>query len=197
MKARFGNRKQSCVAALLPLVMAFVMCTPSAKQDACVVERIDSVTCRYVTATGRGTLCLRTTSDSTYEIQHEQNGTVLSSWRLDHDVYRFDCGDLTGDSIPEIIVGTIKPTHYHAESDKRLFVYHLYKGRHVRPLWLGSRVGDMLIDFRVERDSIPCGIHTWERTEGGDTIQRFYRLKGFGLKFQCDYQTCITHQKDY
>ena len=123
------------------------------------------------------------TSPSTSRIEHVRGNSIVSSWTLNYPVYRFTCGDVTGDSIPEIIVGPVKATRYRREKDKRLFIFHLYKGTHIRPLWLGSRVGCPLIDFKVETDTTPNTIHTWERKANGDTIEVLYRQHGFGLKF--------------
>ena len=145
--------------------------------------QIDSVTCQYRCAMGEGILRLVSVTDSTNRIEHLKGDSVVDSWALDYPVYRFTCGDMTGDSIPEVLVGTIKATRYHPEKDKRLFIFHLYKGQFIRPLWLGSRVGCPLIDFKVETDSMPNLVHTWERKENGDTIEVLYQLKGFGLKY--------------
>ena len=49
--------------------------------------------------------------DSLY-ILHHLIDVGQSSWELPYPVYRFDCGDLTGDSCPEIAVGVIKATRY-------------------------------------------------------------------------------------
>ena len=147
------------------------------------VVQVDSVTCRYSSAIGEGVLRLVAVTDSTNRIEHLKGDSVVDTWKLDYPVYRFTCGDMTGDSIPEVLVGTIKATRYRPEKDKRLFIFHLYKGQFIRPLWLGSRVGCPLIDFKVETDSMPNLVHTWERKDNGDTIEALYQLKGFGLKF--------------
>ena len=145
--------------------------------------QIDSVTCQYRCAMGEGVLRLVSVTDSTNRIEHVKGDSVVDTWKLDYPVYRFTCGDMTGDSIPEVLVGTIKATRYRPEKDKRLFIFHLYKGRFIRPLWLGSRVGCPLIDFKVETDTVPNLVHTWERKDG-DTIEVLYQLKGFGLKYK-------------
>ena len=147
------------------------------------VVQEDSVTCRYSSTIGEGVLRLVAVTDSTNRIEHLKGDSVVDTWKLDYPVYRFTCGDMTGDSIPEVLVGTIKATRYRPEKDKRLFIFHLYKGQFIRPLWLGSRVGCPLIDFKVETDSMPNLVHTWERKDNGDTIEALYQLKGFGLKF--------------
>ena len=145
--------------------------------------QVDSVTFRYSSSIGEGVLRLVAVTDSTNRIEHVKGDSVVDTWKLDYPVYRFTCGDMTGDSIPEVLVGTIKTTRYRPEKDKRLFIFHLYKGRFIRPLWLGSRVGCPLIDFKVETDTVPNLVHTWERKGNGDTIEVLYQLKGFGLKF--------------
>ena len=147
------------------------------------VVQVDSVTCRYSSAIGEGVLRLVSVTDFTNRIEHLKGDSVVDAWALDYPVYRFTCGDMTGDSIPEVLVGTIKATRYRPEKDKRLFIFHLHKGRFIRPLWLGSRVGCPLIDFKVETDTVPNLVHTWERKDNGDTIEVLYRLKGFGLKY--------------
>ena len=147
------------------------------------VVQVDSVTCRYSSAIGEGVLRLVSVTDFTNRIEHLKGDSVVDAWALDYPVYRFTCGDMTGDSIPEVLVGTIKATRYRPEKDKRLFIFHLHKGRFIRPLWLGSRVGCPLIDFKVKTDTLPNLVHTWERRDNGDTIEVLYRLKGFGLKY--------------
>ena len=157
-------------------------CKQETKQEYSLVQE-DSITCRYHSAKGEGILRLVSVTDSTNRIEHVKGDSIVDSWALDYPVYRFTCGDVTGDSLPEILVGTIKATRYRPEKDKRLFIFHLHKGRFIRPLWLGSRVGCPLIDFKVETDSTPNLVHTWERKENGDTIEVLYQQKGFGLKY--------------
>lgn len=155
------------------------------------VVHVDSVTCRYRCAMGEGVLRLVSVTDSTNRIEHLRGDSVVDAWVLDYPVYRFTCGDVTGDSIPEILVGTIKSTRYRPEKDRRLFIFHLYKERFIRPLWLGSRVGCPLIDFRLETDTVPNLVHTWERGSDGDTIEVLYRQKGFGLKYVANVSKTI------
>lgn len=128
-------------------------------------------------------IMLETVNDSTWEVQHFIGDSLTDVWTLRDSVYQFDCGDLTGDGLPEILVGVIKATRYRPELDKRLFIFKLFKGKKIRPLWLGSRVGLPLIDFKVERDSVPAMVHTWERDTDGTTVEVIYRQQGFGLKY--------------
>ena len=49
-------------------------------------------------------------SDSLYVIHLNTDQPSHSVWKLPYPVYQFDYGDVTGDGMPEIIVGVIKPT---------------------------------------------------------------------------------------
>ena len=109
-------------------------------------------------------------------MRHTEMGKPFSKWELPHPVYRFDCDYLTDNSIPEITIGVIKSTRYFSRSEKRLFLFKLYKGRHIRPLWMGSRVARPQEDFRIIRDSIPAHILTTEKTEWAKGIPVFYSL---------------------
>ncbi len=134
-------------------------------------------------------ICIECVDDSMYILHHKKDGQELSSWELPYPVYRFCCGNLAGDSLPEIAVGVIKPTRYFPVPDKRLFIFKLYKGRLIRPLWLGSRVGFPIEDFCMElpssADSIGfMRIHTMERKHDGSIVEALYKYGGFGLKFE-------------
>lgn len=124
--------------------------------------------------------------DSLYVLRHAIGGTTVSEWELPYPVYRFECGDLTGDGRPEIAVGVIKPTRHFPHPERRLFLFKLYKGKLIRPLWLGSRVARPLVDFRLVRDSVPARILTTERRPDGTLVQGLYRQQGFGLVFEHD-----------
>lgn len=130
-----------------------------------------------------GVVRLDRVHDSLSFIRYECQGKELSSWRLPYPVYRFDWGDVNADGVPEIAVGVIKPTRFFPTPDKRLFLFKLYQGKHIRPLWLGSHVAYRLEDFRIERDSVPALIFTTERMAADSIIHAVYRQQGFGIKF--------------
>lgn len=121
-------------------------------------------------------------NDSLHMLFLDVNGQTCDSMELPYPVYRFDCGDLTGDGVPEICIGVVKPTRYWPMG-RRLFIYHLFCGRYIRPLWMGSRVGRPLLDFTVCRDSVPACIHTEECGPDSTIIRNEYILQGFGLQF--------------
>lgn len=133
---------------------------------------------------GRYQLSIEQITDSFSVVRLFVDDELMDTLSLPYPVYRFDYGDLTGNGIPEVTVGVIKPTKYWKEPAKRLFIYHLYHGRYIRPLWLGSRVGSPLVDFEVCRDSFPAVIHTTEMRADSSTFRAEYRLQGFGLKYK-------------
>ena len=121
--------------------------------------------------------------DSLSVVRHERGDKELSSWELPYPVYRFDYGDVNGDGIPEIAIGVVKGTRFFPEPAKRLFLFKLYEGRLIRPLWLGSRVANELVDFCIVRDSVPALIQTVERLPNDSIVYAVYRQQGFGIKF--------------
>ena len=134
----------------------------------------------------RGEIRLERVNDSLCVLHHSIGGKAVSEWELPYPVYRMECGDLTGDGVPEIAVGVIKPTRYFPRPERRIFLFKLYKGRLIRPLWLGSRVARPLVDFHLVRDSVPARILTTERHSDGTLVQALYRQQGFGLVFERD-----------
>lgn len=128
-------------------------------------------------------ISLQKLSDSLYVIKSKINGKLVSSWQLEYPVFHFECGDINGDGVQEIAVGVIKKTRYWHETGKRIFLFKLFQGQLIRPLWLGSRVGYPLVSFHLERDSVPMMIHTVELKTDSTLTEALYRNKGFGLKF--------------
>lgn len=144
-------------------------------------------TCRE----GAWRISLEQRTDSLHALLLYVEGELTDSFRLPWPVYRLECGDLTGDGIPEVCVGVVKPTRYHPREERRLFIFHLFEGRYIRPLWLGSRVGNTLLDFQVCRDSTPACIHTTEYLGDVKGIRREYFHRGFGLQYRKDLTDTI------
>lgn len=86
-----------------------------------------------------GNFTLTKTNDSLY---------YLNDWKLPYPVYRFDIGDVDGDGKEDAMVGVIKSTRFYPEKARRIFIFKLVDGKKVRPLWLGSKLGGVLQDFR-------------------------------------------------
>ncbi len=135
----------------------------------------------YIRSDGKAaTIRLVCHEDSTCSIEYLVEGQHLSEWQLKHPVFRFCCGDITGDSIPEIAVGVVKATRYSPEERNRLFLFKLFDEELIRPLWLSSRLSHRLIDFTLEPEGT---VATEEQQPDGTMTRVRYRIGGFGLKF--------------
>ena len=75
---------------------------------------------------------------------------AVARWRLDYPVYRLATGDVDGDGKDEALVGVIKPTRFYPQPARRLFLFKQVNGK-IRPMWMGSRLGGILCDFRFVR----------------------------------------------
>lgn len=122
-------------------------------------------------------------SDSLFRLKLKINDSLNSTWPLKYPVYKFDYGDVTGNGIDAIAIGVIKPTRFDQKLDKRLFLFKITDDYYIRPLWLGSRVGQPLEDFRIIREHNPALIRTIERELGGTYLVAEYKWRGFGLEF--------------
>ncbi len=103
-----------------------------------------------------------------------------SGWPLPFPVYRFETADVNGDGSTDAIVGVIKSTRYDPVVRRRVFVFKNYRG-HVRPLWLGSRLGQPVVDFRfMARDGV---LRVLETERSGLFLVAEYRWRAFGMEF--------------
>jgi hypothetical protein len=119
------------------------------------------------------------------------NSLILgnSEWPLPYPVYQFQMGDVDGDGRNEALVGVIKKTRFHQEKAtdgrseqqmrRRLFVFKDYHGL-VRPLWLGSRLGGVLENFRFA-DGL---VRTLEVTGPNRYSVGHYRWRHFGFSIE-------------
>ena len=112
-------------------------------------------------------------------------GSEQDRWPLPYPVYQFQTGDVDGNGTVDALVGVIKKTRFHREVGRRLFILKNYHG-HVRPLWMGSKLGGILQDFRYVE---PTGtdkagiIRALETTADGQYVVSDYRWDDFGLSF--------------
>lgn len=139
---------------------------------------------------------LKRVNDTLNFICYSKNDEIVTSKKLPWPVYRFTYGDLDGDSVPEVVVGVIKETFYWKQKDKRIFIYQLYNGQHIVPLWLGSHVASELIDFDIDRTTQPAMVHTIEKHKDSSLYEAEYYLSSFGLKFK-RYIFEHTNKKHY
>jgi hypothetical protein len=105
-----------------------------------------------------------------------------NSWPLKYDVFNIDTGDINNDNSTDILVGVIKSTRFDPVSRKRLFIFKLFEG-YIRPLWLGSRVSQPLVDFKFINDYPEGKIRTIESEKDGSCLVAEYHWIGFGLGF--------------
>ena len=85
-----------------------------------------------------------------FTLRHEHDSLYwLCDWRLPYPVYQFQTGDVDGDGQADAMVGVIKATRFYPEKARRLFIFKRVKDK-ARPLWLGSKLGGILEDFRFK-----------------------------------------------
>ena len=146
---------------------------------------------------------LRKENDSLYWLG-VKGGSKSDEWRLAHPVYQFQTGDIDGDGSEDAIVGVIKKTRYYPMG-RRLFIFKQIDGsarKLVRPMWLGSKLGGILEDFRfvepAESDSMGR-IRALESTTDSLYVVSDYKWSGFGMKFErfiikgVDKETALRH----
>ena len=91
--------------------------------------------------------------------------STTNRWALRYPVYRLETGDVDGDGRTEALVGVIKSTRN-------------YKNR-VRAMWMGSKLGGILQDFRF----VNGVVRSLETTSSGQYVVAEYRWQGFGFEF--------------
>ncbi|MBR1389772.1 MAG: hypothetical protein IJ569_09145 [Prevotella sp.] len=102
----------------------------------------------------------------------------LGDWRLPYPVYQFQTGDVDGDGSTDAMVGVVKGTRYYPEKGRRLFIFKQVNGK-TRPLWLGSKLGGILQDFRFTDGRI----RSLEKTTDSLYVVADYKWGGFGMAF--------------
>ena len=102
----------------------------------------------------------------------------LNGWKLPYPVYQYQTGDVDGDGREDAIVGVIKGTRFYPEKARRIFMFKLVNGK-ARPLWLGSKLGGMLEDFKY----VDGKIRALEKAGNGLYVVSDYKWGGFGMAF--------------
>lgn len=133
----------------------------------------------------------------TFELRKENDSLYwLGDWRLAYPVYQFQTGDVNGDGSEDIMVGVIKKTRFYPMG-RRLFIFKQIDGtnkkgeacKKVRPLWLGSKLGGILEDFRFVAPTDDANgdnmgrIRALESTTDSLYVVSDYKWGGFGMKF--------------
>ena len=115
----------------------------------------------------------------------------LNDWRLPYPVYRYETGDVDGDGQPEALVGVVKTTRFFNELGHRLFIFKMVNGK-ARPMWMGSKLGGILVDFRIittppstgAQPFSPASVRSLELTADGQYVVAEYKWDDFGMVFQ-------------
>lgn len=102
----------------------------------------------------------------------------LNDWRLPYPVYQFQTGDVDGDGKEDAMVGVIKSTRFYPEKGRRLFIFKQVNKK-ARPLWMGSKLGGILEDFRF----IDGKIRALESTTDSLYVVSDYKWSSFGMTF--------------
>ena len=102
----------------------------------------------------------------------------MNDWKLPYPVYQFQTGDVDGDGSIDAMVGVIKSTRFYPEKARRIFIFKEVHKK-VRPMWLGSKLGGILEDFRF----IDGKIRALESTTDSLYVVSDYVWGGFGMKF--------------
>ena len=76
------------------------------------------------------------------------------------------------------MVGVIKSTRFYPEKGRRLFIFKQVNGK-ARPLWLGSKLGGILQDFRF----VDGKIRALETTTDSLYVVSEYHWGSFGMTF--------------
>jgi hypothetical protein len=125
-------------------------------------------------------LAATTATAQTLELRREHDSLYwVNDWRLPYPVYQFQTGDVDGDGREDAMVGVVKGTRFYPEPARRLFIFKAVNGK-ARPLWLGSKLGGTLQDFRF-RDG---RIRALETTDDSLWVVSDYRWGGFGMAFE-------------
>ncbi|MGP1492221.1 MAG: hypothetical protein ACTTJJ_02310 [Prevotella fusca] len=127
-------------------------------------------------------LCLiPATEVETAKTGHSRKGKgmmAIAKWKLPYPVYQLATGDVNGDGKEEALVGVIKPTRFYPQPARRLFIFKQVNGK-IRPMWMGSRVGGILCDFRF----IKPYVRTLQATTDEKYVVADYIWDDFGLSF--------------
>lgn len=97
-------------------------------------------------------------------------------WALKFPVYQFCTGDVDGDGVVDAMVGVVKATRFDPQVARRLFIFKNYKGR-IRALWMGSRLGGILENFRF----VDGKVYTLQSTNDGKYVVLRHQWRKFGL----------------
>lgn len=124
-----------------------------------------------------------------------ESDTLRDEWPLPYPIYRFCTGDIDGDGSEDALVGVVKATRFYPEEGRRLFIFKNYHG-HIRPLWMGSKLGGELEDFRfIVNEEGQGRVRSLETTADHRYVVADYRWRGFGLAFDRFLLTNVSREE--
>ena len=103
-------------------------------------------------------------------------------WKLSYPVYRFYVGDIDENGKNDALIGVVKKTRFDSVFGKRVFIFKNYKEL-IRPLWLGSKFGQPLVDFSYVETRKGARIRTIEKEKNGNFLVAEYKWRKFGVEF--------------
>lgn len=121
-------------------------------------------------------------TDSTSRLVHVNKEGDSAFWPLPYPVYHAEVSDIDGNGTKEILVGVIKSTRFDTIKAKRVFVFKIIDD-HIRPLWLGSRLGMPIEDFTIHKVDSTNRLFTIEHEPSKDFAVGEYEWDRFGFKF--------------
>ena len=116
----------------------------------------------------------------------------INDFRLPYPVYQFQTGDVDGNGSIDAMVGVIKTTRFYKDKSRRVFIFKQINKK-ARPMWMGSKLGGILEDFRFTEGKI----RALESTTDSLYVVSEYKWSGFGMTFDrhiikgTDKQTAI------
>ena len=117
--------------------------------------------------------------DNGFTLRKEHDSLYwLNDWKLPYPVYQYQTGDVDGDGHIDAMVGVIKSTRFYPEKARRIFIFKEINKK-ARPMWLGSKLGGILEDFRFVNGKI----RALESTTDSLYAVSDYVWGGFGMKF--------------
>ena len=118
-----------------------------------------------------------------YSEMYKGDSLVFESrWFLPYPVYRFFIADFNNDGLQDIGVGVIKSTRFDPVVRKRPFFLQFLDGA-VRPLWLGTKLGHPLENFKAIKRKGKTYLRSLEIEKDGTYLIAEYIWHGFGFKF--------------
>ena len=161
---------------------------------------VSLLSCLYCTCLSAQTFSLKRTND-TCSVLVLTTDSMSDEWLLSYPVYQFRTGDVDGDGEEEALVGVVKSTRFYPEKGNRLFVFKNRDGR-VRPLWLGSRLGEEIVDFCVGDGKLisiercrngQYNLDEWEWSRFGPRFSRYIMTNATAEEIQ---QTFNQYEKN-